>query len=55
MIHHLILVEWSTIFLQDIENPLKFFDILLKFESSLIMVEYIIYVRSSKLIPPFSF
>ena len=42
MLDHMLLIEWDTIFFQHIENPLKLCDILLKCESSLILVEYII-------------
>ena len=52
MLDHLLLVEWNTIFLQHIEKILKFCDILLKCESSLILVEYLLYVCSINLISP---
>ena len=42
MLDHLLLVEWNTIFLQHIEKPLKFYNILLNYESSLILVEYLL-------------
>ena len=42
MLDHLLLVEWDTIFPQNIENPLKLYDILLKCEISFILVEYLI-------------
>ena len=44
MIDHLLLVEWDTISYQHIEKPLKICDILLKCESSLILVEYLLWV-----------
>ena len=42
MLDHLLLVEWETIFSQHIEKPLNLCDILLKFESSTILVEYLL-------------
>ena len=42
MLYYLLLVEWDTIFFQHIEKPLNICDILLKFESSLILVEYLL-------------
>ena len=41
MLNHLLLIEWEAILSQHIETPLKLFDILLKFESSLILVKYL--------------
>ena len=40
MLHHMILIEWNTIFLQQIKYTLKFYDILLKCKISIIIVEY---------------
>ena len=43
MLDHLLLVEWNTMFIQHIENTLKIYDILLKCEISLTLVEYLIF------------
>ena len=42
MIYHMLLVEWDTIFPQNIEKPLNICDILLKCEISLILLEYLL-------------
>ena len=50
MFDHLLLIEWDTIFFQHIENTLKLCEILLKCESSLILVEYLLQVCSINLL-----
>ena len=40
MLDNLLLVQWDTIFPQNIKKTLKLCDILLKFEISLILVIY---------------
>ena len=42
MLDHLLLVEWDTIFFEYIEKPFKLCEILIRCESSLILVEYIL-------------
>ena len=42
MLGHMLLVEWDTIFPQNIEKPLKLYDILLKCEIIFTLVEYLI-------------
>ena len=42
MLDHLLLIEWYTILFQHIGNSLKLYEILLKYEISLILVEYLL-------------
>ena len=51
MLEHMLLIDWNTIFFQHIENPLKLCEILLKCESSIVLVEYLLYVFSRNLLP----
>ena len=42
MLDHMLILEWDIIFPQHIENGLKLCDILIKCESNLILVEYLL-------------
>ena len=42
MLDRMLLVEGGTIFFQHTENPLKLCEILIKYESSIILLEYLL-------------